>query len=148
MSTDRKPSVLQSRHSDVSSALGLTRTASKNGREQLPSLTEWEPLVDITGDEHEFLILVEVSEVKKEMLKVVIEDGALIISGERNCVVEEDHLKYDRINLVHDLFALTFLLPDHTDVMKANAKFKHGLLEVHLPKTEDTKSARIEVPIS
>ena len=148
MSKDKRPAVFQNRHSEASLVLGRAPTASRNGHEQPPSLVEWEPLVDITGDEHEFLILVEVSEVKKEMLKVVIENGALIISGERNCVVEEDHLKYDRINLVHDLFALTFLLPDHTDVMKANAKFRHGLLEVHLPKQEDSKSARIDVPIS
>jgi len=37
MSTDKKASVLQSRHSDVSSALGLTTTASKSGHEESPS---------------------------------------------------------------------------------------------------------------
>ena len=148
MSKDKRPAVFQNRHSEASLVLGRAPTASRNGHEQPPSLVEWEPLVDITGDEHEFLILVEVFEVKKEMLKVVIENGALIISGERNFVMEEEYLKYGRINLVQDLFAVTFLLPDHTDVVKVKAEFKHGLLEVRLPKKEDIKPARIEVLIS
>src|SRR5271163_1559950 len=113
MSKDKRPAVFQNRHSEASLVLGRAPTASRNGHEQPPSLVEWEPLVDITGDEHEFLILVE-----------------------RNFVMEEEYLKNGRINLVQDLFALTFLLPDHTDVVKVKAEFKHGLLEVRLPKKE------------
>jgi len=42
----------------------------------------WMPLVDITEDDKEYLITAELPEVKKEDVKVTLENGVLTISGE------------------------------------------------------------------
>ena len=44
---------------------------------------EWSPLVDISEDEREYLIKAELPEVKKEDVKVSVENGWLTIVGER-----------------------------------------------------------------
>ena len=41
------------------------------------------PLVDVTEDEKEYLIKAELPEMKKENVKVTVEDGTLRITGER-----------------------------------------------------------------
>ena len=60
----------------------------RNGDENF-GLTEWAPLVDVTEDEKEFLIKAELPEMKKEDVKVTIEEGTLRITGERKLEKEE-----------------------------------------------------------
>ena len=46
-------------------------------------LADWSPLVDITEDDHEYLFKADLPEMKKDDVKVTIENGILYISGER-----------------------------------------------------------------
>ncbi len=59
-----------------------------NGEETITA-TEWSPLVDVIEDDKEYLVKAELPEVKKEDVKVTLEDGALHISGERKFEKEE-----------------------------------------------------------
>jgi len=45
-------------------------------------LADWSPLVDITEDEREYLFKADLPEMKKDDVKVTIENGILYISGE------------------------------------------------------------------
>ena len=145
MTKVKKATGLHGRPSDAPAVFGCTPTPDKNRCEESPPLVTWEPLVDITEDEREFLIMVGLSEVAKERLNVVVENGILTVSGERNFVMGEEPMKYHLINLVHDLFALTFMLPGHADVGRMTSEFEQDLLKVRLPKKEDAKLERIEV---
>ena len=52
-------------------------------------LPDWSPLVDITEDDHEYLFKADLPEIKKEGVKVTVENGVLSISGERKVEKEE-----------------------------------------------------------
>ncbi len=108
---------------------------------------EWSPLVDITEDEHEYLVKAEVPEVKKEDLKVKVEDGTLSITGERKSEKEEKGKKFHRIERSYGSFERSFTLPDDADATKITSDFKDGLLKVHLPKSPNAKPKAIEVKI-
>jgi HSP20 family protein len=56
----------------------------KNDDLQTMTRTDWIPSVDISESDDEFLIKVEVPEVKKEDVKIQVNNGMLSISGERN----------------------------------------------------------------
>ncbi len=45
-------------------------------------------------------------------------------------------------------YSRTVSLPFHVDADKVSDTFENGLLEIRLPKTEETKSKRIEVKVS
>jgi HSP20 family protein len=109
--------------------------------------SQWAPLVDIAEDEKEYLINVELPEVKKEDVKVTIESGTLTISGERKFEKEEKNKKYHRIERAYGSFVRSFALPEGTDGSKVKAEFRDGILKVHLPKTEETKSKSLEVKV-
>ena len=110
--------------------------------------SEWMPLVDISEDEKEYVFTTELPEVKKEDVKVTVENGVLLITGERKIEKEDTQKKYHRIERSYGTFARSFLLPDDGDPGKISAQFKDGLLKVHIAKSETSKPKQIEVKVS
>ena len=130
--------------------LGAFNPASarrSNGQESL-TFAEWLPLVDIAEDEKEYLITTELPEVKKDDVKVTVENGVLTITGERKFEKEEKNTKYHRIERSYGSFARSFALPDDGDATKVNAEFKDGMLKVHVAKSEAARPKQIEVKVS
>src|SRR6184192_1945516 len=118
-----------------------------NGREEI-TLPEWTPLADITEDDKEYLIKAELPEMKKEDVKVTVENGVLTISGERKFEQEEKKRKFHRVERGYGTFVRSFTLPDDADSNKVKAEFKNGLLTVHLPKSEHAKPKQVEVNVA
>jgi HSP20 family protein len=120
----------------------------KNGeKDEAMKVAEWAPLVDITEDEKEYLIKAELPEVKKEEVKVSVQDGVLTISGERKYEKEEKGKKYHRVERAYGSFARSFTLPDDADAEKVAGEFKDGILKVHVPKSEKAKPKKVEVKV-
>jgi len=84
-------------------------------------------------------------ELKREDVKVTVENGVLTISGERKFEKEEKKRKYHRVERGYGTFLRSFTLPDDADTSKVKAEFKNGLLTVHLAKSERAKPKQIEV---
>jgi HSP20 family protein len=138
---------LEDLHTRITSALGRSAWRKDGDQDSLP-LATWAPLVDITEDENEFLIKAELPEVRKEDVRVSVENGVLAISGERKVEQEEKTTKFHRIERSYGSFMRSFTLPDGTDAAKVKAEFKDGILRVHLPKDEKAKPRSIEVKVS
>jgi len=125
---------------------GLAR-APEMGREAL-TVPDWAPMVDITETDDEYLIKAEIPEVKREDVKVSVENGVLTMQGERKQEKEEKGKKFHRMERYYGSFLRTFTVPDNVDETKVRAEFKDGLLNVHLPKTEKAKPKAIEVKVA
>src|SRR4051812_5693382 len=97
----------------------------------------WSPPVDVIEDEHNYQLKVELPEVKKEDIKVAVENGMIAISGERKFEREEKDSKktFHRIERAYGAFQRSFELPDDVDGSKVQAEFKEGILVVSLPKS-------------
>jgi HSP20 family protein len=120
----------------------------KNGeKKEAMTVAEWAPLVDISEDEKEYLIKAELSEVKKEDVKVSVQDGVLTISGERKSEKEEKSKKFHRVEWAYGSFERSFTLPEDADADKVAGDFKDGVLKVHVPKSEKAKSKKIDVKV-
>ncbi len=119
----------------------------RNGEESL-TIAEWTPLVDILEDEKEYLIKTELPEIRKEDVKVRVEDGVLTISGERKHETEENKAKFHRVERSYGLFSRSFTVPESADASKVTAEFKDGVLTVHLAKDEKAKPKSVEVKVS
>ena len=123
----------------LSTFFGRAPVRRGNGEEEFITMTEWAPLVDITEDDKEYFIKAELPEVKKDDMKVAVENGVLTISGERKSEKEEKNRKYYRIERAYGSFERSFSVPDDADADKVNAEFEDGVLRVHLPKSEKAK---------
>ncbi|PYK96992.1 MAG: heat-shock protein Hsp20 [Verrucomicrobia bacterium] len=136
---------LQSRFARL---FGLTPARTENGGKELMTITEWAPSVDIIEDDKEWLVKADLPEIKKEDVKVTVENGVLTITGERKFEKEEKDKKYHRIERSYGSFTRSFMLPDGADGVKVNAEFKDGVLKVHLPKSEKAKPKAVEVKVA
>ena len=110
-------------------------------------LTQWTPSVDIAENDKEFVVKAELPDVKKEDIKVNIEDGTLSISGERKAEKEEKNVKFHRIERAYGHFERTFSLPTEANADKITSEYKEGILTVHLPKNPSVKPASHLIPV-
>jgi HSP20 family protein len=125
---------------------GRPTTQRKGGKETM-TVADWSPAVDIGESEREYLIHVELPEVKKEDVKVSVQEGVLTIHGERKQEKEEKGKQYHRVERSYGSFARSFTVPDGVDETKVTAEFKDGMLNLHLPKSERAKPKAIDVKI-
>ena len=117
------------------------------GNDRTLKMTDWSPQVDIIEDEKEYLIKADLPEMKKDDVKVTMENGVLCISGERKTEKEEKNKKYHRIERSFGSFERAFTLSEDADANKIAADFKDGVLRVHLPKSPAAKPKPIEVKV-
>ena len=87
-------------------------------------------------------------EVKKEEIKVTVENGVLVLSGEHKLERDEKDRKHHRIERAYGSFGRSFALPEDADAEKVNAEFNDGLLKLHIAKSEAARPKQIEVKVS
>ena len=109
---------------------------------------DWAPSVDIAETAEAFEIKAELPDVKKDDVKVTVEDGQLRISGERKQEKDEKGKKFHRVERSYGSFMRSFSLPENVDDSKLSAEYKDGVLNVRLPKTEKAKPRAIAVKVS
>lgn len=127
----------------------LARRSSRQGDTGQESMTlaDWVPTVDIVENDEEFLIKMELPEIRKEDVQVSLNQGVLTIQGERKAEREEKNRKYHRVERSYGTFARTFALPDNVDEDSIRARFKEGMLYLHVAKTERSKPKAIDIKI-
>lgn len=130
-----------------SAALGLNPVRSEGGKEAI-TVSQWVPLVDITEDGAQYVIKAELPEVRKEDVKVTVENGVLSITGERRFEKEEKDKRYHRIERAYGSFTRSFSVPDDALEGKVGAEFKDGILTVRLEKSERARPKSIEVKVA
>ena len=120
----------------------------RHGQDLMLSDTgEWSPRVDISETEKEFKITAEIPGIKREDVKISIEDGVLTVHGERKEEKEEKGHKLHRVERFYGSFSRSFVLPQNTDEKHVDATFKDGLLTLVIPKKEADKPKSIEVQV-
>lgn len=102
--------------------------------------TQWRPLADISETDKEYLIKAELPEVKKEDVKVTLDDGVLTITGERRHEKEHKAENEIRVESFYGTFSRSFSLPENIDAKSIQAESKDGVLRVRIPKTEASKA--------
>ena len=108
---------------------------------------EWSPSADVSETEKEFLIRAELPAVKKEDVKVTVDQGMITIEGERKQEKEDKTERYHRVESFHGTFSRTFSLPENVSAEGIRCESKDGVLVVHIPKTkvEAPKAKQIKV---
>jgi len=125
-----------------------TREVTGNGGKEALTVAQWSPLADITEDEKEYLIRAELPDMKKEEVRLTVENAVLKISGERKFEKEEKGKKYHRTERAYGSFVGNFSLPEDADGSKVSADYKDGVLHVHLPKSQKAKPKAIEIKVA
>ena len=97
---------------------------------------DWAPSVDISETGGEYLIRAALPAVKKEDVKVTVDDGMLTLSGERRQKEEQKDEKFHKVETYYGSFSRSFALPDAVDQAAIRAESKDGVITIRVPKTK------------
>jgi HSP20 family protein len=91
------------------------------------------------------MIIADIPGVKPEDIEVSMEAGVLTVKGKKESETKTEKEGYKRVERTSGSFYRRFSLPDSADGDAINAKCKHGVLEIIIPKREAVKPKRINV---
>jgi HSP20 family protein len=111
----------------------------------LSRLETYYPKANLAETDGNFELSVDLPGMKPEEIKVEMRNGNLVVSGERKEEKEEKGKTYHRIERSYGSFCRTIPLPGKVEEGKIDAKFANGVLNVTLPKSEQTKPKQIAV---
>lgn len=97
------------------------------------------PAVNVTDNKDNYLVSVAAPGMKKDDFKIDIEGNMLSISCEKEETKEEKDKKYTRKEYNFSSFSRSFTLPENVTRQKIEATYEDGVLNVRLPKSEESK---------
>ena len=109
------------------------------------STTAWNPAVDIFENDNDIVIKAELPGMEAKDIEVKLENNVLMLKGERRFEKEAKEENYHRVEREYGAFSRSFSLPAAINGDKVTAEYKDGILKVHLPKKEETKTKPIKV---
>lgn len=114
------------------------------------SMGGFSPALDVSEDNDEYCVRVSLPGVKPEDVEIQIQQGTLTISGELKD--EQDHQdehqhqgKYHMRERRQGRFFRSVSFPTPLQADKAQATFENGVLQLEVPKAEESKPRRIQV---
>jgi HSP20 family protein len=109
--------------------------------------TDWTPLADITETDKEYVIKADLPEVKKEDVKISLENGVITVTGERRREKEHKEENEIRVETFYGSFSRSFALPDDIDAAGIQAESKDGVLRVRIPKKEPAQRKPVSIEV-
>jgi HSP20 family protein len=105
----------------------------------------WSPAVDIVERGNEVMLKVDLPEVSQSEIDIRVEEGTLIIQGERKFIKESAEANYIQIERPYGTFRRTFSIPRSIDQESIKASYKDGVLRIVLPRKQETQPKQIAV---
>lgn len=120
--------------------------------EDFPSLGNdfqysFNPKIDISEDEKYLFVDAEIPGIKKENLKLTLQDNILTLKGEKKIEEEKKEKNYYRNERCYGSFTRSFTLPVEVNPEKIDAKFEDGTLRITMEKMQQTASNVKEIEL-
>lgn len=153
----KKPSEIVSRVEDIEN--WMERFMDDMWRRPFPSLfggDRWLPIrplsirmpsIDVYDEKDSVVVKAELPGMKKEDIEVNLAGENLTIKGEKKEDKEVKEDNYYRRERSYGSFVRTVALPCEVKSDEIKASFKDGVLEIQMPKTEESKKKAISVKI-
>jgi HSP20 family protein len=125
-------------------AIGLPRTY-RDVASGLGAVT-WTPQIDVFERDGQLIVRADLPGMKKDDIRVELDDHTLILDGERRSEHEENQEGLYRSERSYGSFRRTIPLPEGVDAESASASFENGVLEISLKAPQQTvRGRRLEI---
>jgi len=112
------------------------------------TMQAYAPRMDVFEQNGNIVIKTDLPGMKVEDVEVTIEDGDLIIKGERKAEKEVKETDYYRMERSYGSFYRRQSLPEATAPDKIQATFTDGVLEVTVPKPVEKKAEAQKIAVT
>jgi HSP20 family protein len=110
---------------------------------------DWEPKIDVEEDEKAISVKAEIPGVNEKDLDVRVENGYLVVSGEKREERKEEKGKKDNKYIFSERrygsFYRSIKLPEGIKTDNIDASFKKGVLKINIPKEGAEEPKKIEL---
>ena len=103
------------------------------------------PSTDVQENKENYVLTLDIPGVKEEDVKVEVNNGRLVVSGERRTEEKTEDTKVYRVERNFGRFVRAFPLPDDVDSEKIEAALEQGELHVVIPKSVASKPKSIKI---
>ncbi|WP_168787696.1 Hsp20/alpha crystallin family protein [Paraburkholderia aromaticivorans] len=111
------------------------------------SSSRFQPRIDVVDEGTILRVTVELPGMEREDLTIGVEDGALVLRGEKRQDVHSEEDGCYRLERAYGAFTRTIPMPENADPDHALAKFDKGVLTLTVPKYEPSRSASRTIDI-
>jgi HSP20 family protein len=111
------------------------------------SYRRWVPAMDLVETEDTYVLRADLPGVSEDDVSIEVENNVLTVSGERKTEHEAKDEGYYRVERAFGAFSRSLTLPDGVDAEAVAASFDKGVLEVRIPKPEQTKPKRVSISV-
>ncbi len=116
--------------------------AMLTGNEVFPGIF---PPVNVTQDDNHFYVRAELPGIKTSDLTISALHNRVSLAGKRAIPQESDKASYHRRERAEGEFSRTITFPGEIASDKVEARYADGVLELTLPKAENTRPRQISV---
>jgi HSP20 family protein len=106
------------------------------------------PNMDLSENDKEYNVSLEVPGISEKDVDVNVENGVLTIQGEKSHSEDNKDNDFYVLERSYGKFHRSFSLPNNVDENNVSAKLKDGILQVKLPKTSEKQGGGHKVKIS
>lgn len=111
------------------------------------SSARFQPRIDVVDDGSVLRVTVELPGMERSEVQTTIEDGALVLRGEKRQDVENEENGCYRLERAYGAFMRSIPLPDGLDLDHVDARFANGLLTMRFPKIDRPSSSVRKIDI-
>jgi len=108
----------------------------------------WVPRLDVSEDKEQILVTAELPGLTDKDVEVGFTEGVLTIKGEKRSEREQQDRTWYATERVFGSFLRTLAIHADIDDTKLTATFKHGVLQVSLPKSRNPKAGTKRIAIT
>ncbi|OGH55740.1 MAG: hypothetical protein A3G34_01485 [Candidatus Lindowbacteria bacterium RIFCSPLOWO2_12_FULL_62_27] len=125
----------------------LDRVFNDGGTARPVAAVGLSPAVDIIEEKDRLLIKADLPGLKKDDIKITVEDDVMILEAQKKEEKQTDGTDYHLIERSSGTYRRSFRLPNTVDMAKVDAQFQDGVLTLVLPKRADAKPKTLDVKI-
>ena len=107
----------------------------------------WTPRVDVFEKNGDFVVKAELPGARKEDIEVTLDQGDLVIRGQKKAETEVKEEHYHRMEQSYGSFYRRLALPFETTAEQIKATYAEGILEIRIPKPA-TEAQPVPAPIT
>ena len=105
----------------------------------------WSPAADLVVSEQAARVILELAGVPRDAVRVRLQGRTLEISGRRTPPQEPGDTHYHRAEIRFGDFRRTVELPWEADENKVDARYRDGMLEIHLVRVPAPQLTQVQV---
>jgi HSP20 family protein len=107
----------------------------------------WVPPVDVRETKDSLEITAELPGIDPKDVEVAVEGGVLTLRGTRSFEKAAEGETYHRVERAYGAFERAFTLPSNVDSERIQATYRHGVLNLSVPKREEAKPKAISIKV-